>query len=131
MVCGNRVKKVCSTYVEPKHQSDEHNQAGANAFQHLLWIFWVCQLSLVWYNVNCSQSLSSFDHYQLQLVYLTTEHCPVRNFQHETLQTTFTGSVTVPSQYTAKTFYCISVAFLMFLKIIKHNKPKMFVFFHL
>ena len=27
------------TYVEPKHQSDSHNQAGANAFQRLIWIF--------------------------------------------------------------------------------------------
>ena len=27
------------TYVEPKHQSDEHNQAGANDFQCLIWIF--------------------------------------------------------------------------------------------
>ena len=28
-----------STYMEPKHQSDEHNQAGANDFQRLTWIF--------------------------------------------------------------------------------------------
>ena len=27
------------TYVEPKHQSDSHNQAGANDFQCLIWIF--------------------------------------------------------------------------------------------
>ena len=27
------------TYVEPKHQSDEHNQARANDFQHLIWVF--------------------------------------------------------------------------------------------
>ena len=26
------------TCVEPKHQSDEHNQAGANDFQLLIWI---------------------------------------------------------------------------------------------
>ena len=26
------------TYVEPKHQNDEHNQAGANDFQRLIWI---------------------------------------------------------------------------------------------
>ena len=25
--------------IPPKHQSDEHNQAGANDFQHLIWIF--------------------------------------------------------------------------------------------
>ena len=33
------------TYVEHKHQSDEHNQAGANDFQCLIWIFRVRQLS--------------------------------------------------------------------------------------
>ena len=27
------------TYVEPKHQSDSHNQAGANDFQSLIWMF--------------------------------------------------------------------------------------------
>ena len=26
------------TYMEPKHQSDSHNQAGANDFQCLIWI---------------------------------------------------------------------------------------------
>ena len=29
----------CLTYVEPKHQSNSHNQAGANDFQRLIWIF--------------------------------------------------------------------------------------------
>ena len=29
---------VCLNYVEPK-QKDEHNQAGANDFQHFIWIF--------------------------------------------------------------------------------------------
>ena len=27
------------TYVEPKHQSNSHNQASANDFQRLIWIF--------------------------------------------------------------------------------------------
>ena len=35
----------CLPYVEPKHQKDEHNQAGENDFQYLIWIFLVCQLS--------------------------------------------------------------------------------------
>ena len=48
---------LCLTYVEPRHQSDEHNQAGANDFQCLSWIFWVCRLSPTWYNVDCSQCL--------------------------------------------------------------------------
>ena len=46
------------TYVELKHQSDEHDQAAANDFQHLIWIFWVCWLSSVWYNIGCSQLMS-------------------------------------------------------------------------
>ena len=29
----------CLPYVEAKHQSDEHNQDGANDFQRLIWIF--------------------------------------------------------------------------------------------
>ena len=75
--------------MEPKHQSDSHNQAGANDFQCLIWIFWVCRLSTSWYNIDCSQLMSRFDCYQLQLVYLTMEHHAVRNLQHETSQTTF------------------------------------------
>ena len=35
----------CLPYVEPKHQKDEHNQAGETDFQYLIWIFLVCQLS--------------------------------------------------------------------------------------
>ena len=42
------------TYVEPKHQNNEHNQAGANDFQRLIWIFWLCRLPPTWYNVDLS-----------------------------------------------------------------------------
>ena len=41
----NRMRKYSQegffplTYVELKHQSDEHNQVGANDFQRLIWIF--------------------------------------------------------------------------------------------
>ena len=45
---------------------------------------------LHWYNTEYSQLIYWFDHYQLQLVYPTMKHCPVRNLQHEALQTTFT-----------------------------------------
>ena len=55
----------------------------------LIWIFWVCRLSLIWYNVDCSQLMSWFDHYQFQLVYPIPEHRPARDLQHQTLQTTF------------------------------------------
>ena len=52
----------CLTYVEPKHKSDEHNQAGTNDFQHLIWLFWVCRLSPAWYNIDCCQWMSLIDH---------------------------------------------------------------------
>ena len=59
----------CFTYVEPKHQSNEHNQTGANDFKHLIWILWVHWLSPVWFKIDCSQSMSRFDPYQPQLVW--------------------------------------------------------------
>ena len=75
---------------KPKHQSDGHNQTSANDFQSLIWMFWVCWS---WYSVDCSQLMSWFDHFQLQLVYLTLEHYPKSwNFiklEHETSQTIF------------------------------------------
>ena len=74
-----RRRFFCLTYVEPKHQSDSHNQDGTNDFQHLIWIFWVCRLSPTWYNVDCSQLMSRFDRYQLPLAYPTMEHGPARN----------------------------------------------------
>ena len=46
------------TYMESKHQIDEHDQAAANDFQHVIWIFWVCWLSPVWCNIDCSQLMS-------------------------------------------------------------------------
>ena len=116
----------CLTYVEPKHQSDEHNQAGANDFQCLIWIFWVCRLSPAWYNVDCSQFMSRFDRYQLQLVYPTVEHRLERNLQHETSQTTFDVFSHSISPYTAQiSFLCFSFV-STFLEIINHNMLKMF-----
>ena len=95
---------------------DEHNQAGANDFQHLIWTFWVCQLSPAWYKVDCSQLTSRFDCSQLQLVYPTTEPHPVRNLQHENSQTIF--DMFDQSQHLLhtlhKSYFCISVAFLPF-----------------
>ena len=43
----------------------------------------------MWYTIDCFQLMSQFAHYQPQLIYLTVEHRPARNLQHETLQTTF------------------------------------------
>ena len=74
--------------------------------------------------------MSQFDRYQLQLVYLTMEHHPARNLQHETLQTTF--DTFDQSQHLLhmlhKYVFCVST----FLEIIKHNMPKMvLISFHL
>ena len=34
----------------------------------MLWIFWVSQLSVSWYNIHCSQLMSQFGCYQFQMV---------------------------------------------------------------
>ena len=119
----------CLTYVEPKNQRDENNQAGANDFQRLIWIFSVCRLSPMWYNVDCSQLMSQFDRYQLQLVYPTMEHRPTRNLQHKTSQTTsdmFSQSQQL--RHTLhKSFLHFSCTFT-FLEIIKCNMLKMLLF---
>ena len=117
-------------YVEPKHQSDLHNQAGANDFQRLIWVFWVCQLSPTWYNFACSQLMSRFDCYQLQLVYPAMEHCPARNLQHDTSQTTF--DTFDESQNLLHTLHHLFLGFscvFTFLEIIKHTMSKLLLFF--
>ena len=75
-------------------------------------------LSPVWCNIDCSQLMSQFEHYQLQLVYPTMEHHLTRNLQHDTSQTTF--DVFSQSQHLHhtlhKSFLCVSVEFSPFLK---------------
>ena len=85
----NMVKKVFFSLnlCETQTLNNQHIQAGANDFQCFLWIFWVCWLSPMWYNVVCSQLMSQFDGYQLQLVYPTVEHRPARTLQQGTSQT--------------------------------------------
>ena len=96
-------------------------QLGGNDFRYLIWTFWVCWLSPKWRNVDCSQLMSWFDCYQLQLVYPTREPDPGRNLQQETLQTSF--DLFDQSQHLRHTleksflfFFGVSVAFLLFLK---------------
>ena len=75
--------------------------------------------------------MSQFDRYQLHLVYLTMEHRPARNLQHETLQTTF-DTVTALSPYTAQIFSLHFNSFFTFLEIIKHSMPEILhIFFRL
>ena len=110
-------------------------QLGGNDFRCLIWIFWVCWLSPKWCNVDCSQLMSWFDRYQLQLVYLTREHGPGRNLQQETLQTSF--NLFNQSQHLRHTreksflFWCFSCVYT-FLEIIEHTIPQMLLLlFHL
>ena len=75
------------TYVEPIPQSDEHYQAGANHFQCLIWMFWVCLLSPIWCSVDHFQCL---DLIAINLNWSTWPWSIIQwNLQHKTLQTTF------------------------------------------
>ena len=71
-----------------------------------------------------------FDCYQLQLVYSAMEHCPARNLQHKTSQTTLTLS----NSHSTFSIHCTNFSFLLFscsftfLEIIKHNMLKTLFF---
>ena len=97
-----------------------------------IWIFWACWLSPMWYN-DCSQLMSQFDCYQLQLVYLTMEHRRMRNLQHKASQSTF--GMFDQSEHLLHTLHKSFFAFkylFTFLEIIKHTMLKMLcIFFHL
>ena len=94
----------------------------------LIWIFWVCRLSPTWYKVDCSQIMTRFALYQLQLVYPAMEHCPGRNPQHKTSQTTFdTFDQSQHFLHTLHKSLCFSCAFT-FLEIMKHNIPECCIF---
>ena len=84
----------------------------------------------MWYNVDCSQLMSQFDHYQLQLVYLIMEHRPARSLQNKSSQTTFDkfNQSQHLSTHCTNLFVRFSCIFT-FLEIIKHNMPKMLLFF--
>ena len=89
---------------------------------NFIWIFWVCQLSPAWYNIDCSQLMSLFDRYQLQLVCPTVEHRPARTVEIPPAWNFINHfwhvwSVTAHTLYTAQIFFCVSVAFLPFLKL--------------
>ena len=93
----------------------------------MIWIFWVRWLSPMehWlFSINVSIWLLS-----ISTSLLTMEHYPLRNLQNETLQTTF--DTFDQSQHVFHTlhrsFLCFSCVFA-FLKIIKHDKPKMLLF---
>ena len=120
------------TYVETKHQSDEYNWDGAKDVQCLIWIFWVCQLSPTWYNVDCSQCLELITinfNWSTQWWSIVQQEIssmklckPLWHIQ----------SVTVPSSYTTNLFLHHSCIFInTILEIIKHNMLKCCFFFYL
>ena len=73
--------------------------------------------------------MSWLDQYQLQLLYPTVEHHPVRDLQPETSQTTF--DMFDHSHHLLhilhKSFLCVSAVFFS-LEIIKHNMLKILPF---
>ena len=96
-----------------------------------MWMFWVCWLFPTWYEVDCSQLVSWFDSYQLQLVYLTVENHPTRNLQHEIPKTAFDTSIS----HSTFSIHCADLfMFLLFsciftiLEIIRHTILKMYFF---
>ena len=97
----------------------------------MIWIFWVCQLSSAWYNIDCSQLMFQFDCNQLQPVYLTMEHRPARNPQHKSRKPLLTRSMSYSNfsiYYTNLFFLHFSCVFIC-LKIIKHDMLHMLLIF--
>ena len=115
---------------ETQTLNNYHIQAGANDFQCFLWIFWVCWLSPMWYNVVCSQLMSQFDGYQLQLVYPTVEHRPARTLQQGTSQTFDMFNQSRHFLHTThKSFFFLHFSCIFtFLEIMKNNMLKMLLF---
>ena len=119
----------CLTYVEPKLQSNEHNQADANDLPCLIWIFEYisylpCCITLIVFNyclhwIPISLSLVGLpdcwaSSNQKSPVWDLTNH-----FWH-------IQSVIAPSPYSAQIFVHTHVCFsciFTFLEIIKHNMP--------
>ena len=104
-------------YVEPKHQRDEHNHAGASDFQHLIWVCW---LSPVWYNVldliaiNFNWSNRPWNFVQREIS-STKLHKPL---------------LTHLINYSTFSIYCIFLYLSFYLSWNnKHNMPKLLAFF--
>ena len=116
------------TYVEPKHQSNSHNQAGANDFQCLIWIFWVCRLSPTLYNIDRSQCLNLIAINSTGLPNCgasSSERFAAQNFANHFWHVRVSHSTF--STHCTNLFLRFSCVFT-FLEIIKHNMPKMLFF---
>ena len=120
-----------STYVQPRHQSDEHNQMGASDFQHLIWLFWVCQLSLSWYNIDCFQCFDlitinfNWSAWLGSIIQQEISSMKLRKplLTHSIINH-FSIHFSIPSPYTAQIFFFFFLHFcciFTFLEIIQHN----------
>ena len=90
------------------------------------WDIWSMSAIFRVVNTDCSQLISWFHHYQLQLVYLTVwEYHLVRNAQHESWQITF--DIFYQLLYLSHMLYksCFSCIFT-FLEMTKHKHWKCF-----
>ena len=117
---------LCTPYWGPGPQSRHVHWLGIEPetlwFTDWHWIHWGTPAR--------AQLMSLHDHYQLQLFYLTVEHSPERNLQHETLQTTV--DLFDQPQHLLHTlhnsfllhFSCVFI----FIGIIKHNIWKCWIF---
>ena len=81
----------------------------------MIWIFWVCCLSPVWYNIHCSLLMSQFDH-QLQLVYSTWSIVQQDTSSTKLGKPLLTCSISHSTFSIHCTKFFVSVAFLLFLK---------------
>ena len=109
----------CVTYVEPKHQSYEHNHKFFPMFDlDILSMSSYLRVVQHWLF-----SMSPFDRYQLQLVYLTVEGLIQWEIFSMKLQTT--SEMFSQSEHLLHTLHnsCISV------DKIKHNMPENVAFF--
>ena len=92
----------------------------------LIWIFLVCQLSLVWYNVDCSQLMFQFVtinfNWSPQLGSNVQQEISNTKL-HKPLLTQLIDHITF-SVHCLNLFLCVST----FLQIIEHNMLKVLLF---
>ena len=97
----------------------------------LIRIFWVWSLSPVWCIVDCSQLMSQFDCYRLQLVYPTMEQCPRRNLRQKISQTTFDRfDRSQHLLHNCTILFCLSLSCIFtFLEMMRNMLKRLHIFF--
>ena len=123
------VKKVFFTYVEPKHQSDSHNQAGANDFQP--WFGYFEYVGYLLHGLTLIVLNSCLDLIAINFIWSTW---PWSSVQREISSTKLCKPLLIRS-ISLSTFsvHCTNLflrfgCVFTFLEIIKHNMPKMLLF---